>query len=77
MVGPIVDSRYIGMYSSTPSVNFAYKTLVKWLSYEVLHLQNHSQNSVFQPSEKIYFENFSPGQTMLGPIADTRECLAH
>ena len=38
MVGPKADSGYKGI-CNTPSVNFAYKTLVKWLSYDVLHLQ--------------------------------------
>ena len=36
MVGPILASRYEGMFI-TSSVNFAYETLLKWLSYEVLY----------------------------------------
>ena len=76
MVDPIVDSGYEGM-CNTPSVNFGYRTLVELLSYEVLHLQNLSHNSVFQPSENLYFENFSPVPTMMGPITDTRELPAH
>ena len=38
LVDPIVDFGYEGM-CNTPSVNFACKTLVKLLYYEVLHLE--------------------------------------
>ena len=41
--------------------------------------KNQPRNSVFQPSEKLYFEKFFPGPTMVSPIVDlhTRECLVH
>ena len=68
MVGPIVDSGYEGI-CNTPSVNFTYKTLVKWVSKEVLHLQNQSQNSVFQRSENLYSEKFFSGPNHGGPYS--------
>jgi len=36
-----------------------------------------SQNVVFQPSENLHFENFSPGPTMVGPqwTLDRKEYL--
>jgi len=45
MVGPILDSGYEGMCHKP--VNFAYKTLLKWLSYEILHSQKPISKRVF------------------------------
>ena len=46
-------------------------SLIKPLSYEILCCKNQSHDSVFQPSENLCFENFSPGPTMVGPIVET------
>ena len=55
---------------------FAYTTVERAYGYwsvhlHLLYLQNQSQNSIFQPSESLYFDNFSPGPTIAGPIVDS------
>ena len=45
--------------------------LVKLFSYEILYLKNQSQNIIFVPSVKLYFEFFSSGPTIVDPIVDS------
>ena len=47
------------------------QSLMKLLPYEILYLQSQSHGSIFQPPENLYFEHFSPGPTMVGPIVET------